>query len=255
MGLCAAQAHFLDKKMTTEFLQNGITLPQSEGQFKLGTDAMLLADFAAPPRGAAVCDLCAGSGAVGLLLLAQDPSLNVTAVELQEAACALMDRAVSENRLEDRFRVLQGDLREIRRLLPAGSFRQLVCNPPYYPLSGGYVPENESQAIARTEHCCTLDDVCAAASWLLKSGGSLWMVHLPGRLADLCCALRAAGLEPKRLRLVCPKPNAAPSLVLIRASRSGKPGLRWDVPLVLANDDGSPSEEYRRIYHIKEVEN
>ena len=241
--------------MKSEFLQNGITLPQNEDAFRLGTDAMVLADFAELPKGAAVCDLCAGSGAVGLLLLAGDPSLHVTAVELQEAACAVMDRAVSENGLEDRFRVLHGDLREIGKLLPAGSFRHVVCNPPYYPVGGGFVPENEIQAIARTEICCTLRDVCAAAGRLLKTGGSLWMVHLPGRLADLCCALRAAGLEPKRLRLVCPKPNAAPSLVLVKASRGGKPGLCWDAPLVLANDDGSPTEDYLRIYHMKGIEN
>ena len=142
-------------KMKSEFLQNGITLPQSEGLFKLGTDAMVLADFAVPPKGAAVCDLCAGSGAVGLMLLARDPALTVTAVELQEDACALMDRAVAENGLEDRFRVLQGDLRQIRSLLPAGSFRHLVCNPPYYPVGGGYVPADEAQAVARTELCCT----------------------------------------------------------------------------------------------------
>ena len=212
---------------------------------------MLLADFAEPTHGSAVCDLCAGGGAVGLLLLARDPSLSITAVEIQESACALLERAVAGNGLEQRLRVLRGDLREIRKLLPAGSFRHLVCNPPYYPVGGGYAPENESQAIARTELCCTLADVCAAVGWLLKSGGCLWMVHLPGRMADLFCTLRAAGLEPKRLRLVCPRPNAAPSLILVKATRGGKPDLKWDRPLVLANSDGSPSEEYRRIYHMR----
>ena len=197
-------------KMKSEFLQNGITLPQSEGLFKLGTDAMVLADFAAPPKGAAVCDLCAGSGAVGLLLLARDPALTVTAVELQEDACALMDRAVAENGLENRFRVLQGDLRRIRSLLPAGSFRHLVCNPPYYPVGGGYVPADEAQAVARTELCCTLDEVCAAAGWLLQTGGSLWMVHLPGRLAELCCALRAPGWSRSGCGLCAPSRTAPP---------------------------------------------
>lgn len=235
-----------------EALQNGMTLPQREGLFKLGTDSMVLADFARPPRGAAVCDLCAGSGALGLLLLARDPSLQITAVEIQEAPCAIMEQAAAENGLTDRFRVLPGDVREICSLLPAGSFRHVVCNPPYYPVGGGYVTENQALAIARTELCCTLGDVCAAAGWLLKTGGCLWMVHLPGRLADLFCRLREAGLEPKELRLVCPRPGAVPSLVLVKAVRGGKPDLKWAEPLVLANPDGSPSEEYMRIYHMQE---
>ena len=67
-----------------ETLQNGLRLHLDASAFRLGTDAVLLGDFAKPPRGAAVCDLCAGSGAVGLLLLDRDPSLTVTALELRE---------------------------------------------------------------------------------------------------------------------------------------------------------------------------
>ena len=199
------------------------------GAFPLGTDAVRLAAFANLPKGAAVCDLCAGSGAVGLLMLAREPSLNVTAVELRAEACALMERSVTESGLEDRFRILQGDVRAIRDLLPAGSFRYVVCNPPYYLVGSGYVPEDEARAVARTELRCTLDDACTAAAWLLQTGGSLWMVHRPERLTDLLCSLRANGLEPKLLKPICPNPDKPPSLVLVKAIRGGKPGLVWQV--------------------------
>ena len=240
----------MNDTMKYEALRNGLRLPLQAGLFQLGTDAVLLADFAAVPKGAAVCDLCAGGGAVGLLMLARDPSLSVTGVELQEAACELMRRAVAENRLEGRFTVLRGDLRDISSLLPAGSFRQLVCNPPYYPVDSGFLPENEAQAIARTELCCSMEELCAAAAWLLPTGGCFWLVHKPERFARLCRTLGEKGLEPKRLRPVCPRPGTAPSLLLIKAVRGGRPGLRWDAPLVLANSDGSPTEEYRRVYHL-----
>ena len=197
------------------------------GAFPLGTDAVQLAAFAAVPKGAAVCDLCAGSGAVGLLMLARDPSLSVTAVELREEGCALMERSAEESRLGERFRVLRGDVRTIRDLLPMGSFRYVVCNPPYYPVGSGYASEDEARAVARTELCCTLEDACAAAAWLLPTGGSLWMVHLPERLTDLLCALRTHGLEPKILKPVCSSPDKPPSLLLIKATKGGKPGLVW----------------------------
>ena len=239
--------------MQTEFelLQNGTRLYREAGAFPLSTDAVLLADFAKAPRGAAVCDLCAGAGAVGLLLLDRDPSLSVTALELRESACAVMARSAAENGIEARFRVLRGDLRDVRALLPHGSFRCVVCNPPYYPVGGGYAPRDEEQAVARTELRCTPEDYCAAAAWLLPTGGSFWLVHRPERLTDLLCALRAAGLEPKRLRPVCPRPDSAPSLVLLQAVRGGKPGLAWTAPLVLARSDGTPSEAYRRIYRME----
>ena len=92
--------------MHTETLNGWLTMfPEAEG-FPLGTDAMVLADYAALPRGAAICDLCAGSGAVGLLLLSRDPSMRVTALELRQAACAAMERTAAENGIADRFSVL-----------------------------------------------------------------------------------------------------------------------------------------------------
>ena len=234
-----------------ELLQNGTKLCCGGEAFPLSTDAVLLADFARIPRGAAVCDLCAGSGALGLLLLDRDPGVSVTALELREAPCALMEQSRRENRLETRFRVLRGDLRQIQSLLPAGSFRQVVCNPPYYPVGRGFAPADEAQAVARTELCCGPADYCGAAAWLLPTGGSFWLVHKPERLAELLGALGNAGLEPKALRPVCPRPEAAPSLLLLRAVRGGKPGLLWHAPLLLADASGAPSPEYRRIYtHI-----
>ncbi len=236
--------------MQTEYLQNDLVLLQAERLFPLGTDAIVLADFAQAPRGAAVCDLCAGGGAVGLLMMAADPTLRVTAVELQAPACALMEQTREKNGLAGRFTVLQGDIREIRALLPQGSFRHVVCNPPYYPVGAGFAAENEAVAVAKTELCCTLPDVAAAAARLLRTGGSLWIVHKPERLADLVCALREKALEPKLLRPVCPRPGAAPSLLLLRAVRGGKPGVKWEAPLVLADESGAPTEEYKRIYHL-----
>ena len=236
-----------------EYLQNGLRLAQAEGLFRLGTDAMVLADFARVRRGQAVCDLCAGGGAVGFLLCAADSSLRVTAVELQAEACALMERTVRENGLGGRFTVLQADLRERGSLPPAGSFRAVVCNPPYFPVGAGFTAKSEAQAVARTELCCTMDDMAAAAAWLLPEGGELWLVHRPERLAELCSVLRAHALEPKELRTVRHRPEAPAALILVRAVRGGKPGLTLRPELILAEADGSPTAEYRRIYHMEDA--
>ena len=236
--------------MEAEFLQHDLTLLQSEGVFRLGTDAMVLADFVRLQKGTAVCDLCAGAGAVGMLLLAQDPGLTVTAVELQAEAVSLMEQTAARNGLEERLIPIRGDLREIRSLLPHGSFRHVVCNPPYYPVNSGFQARSEAQAVARTELCCTMENVLDAAAWLLPTGGTLWLVHKPERLADLLCGLRAHRLEPKVLRLVAHNPAAEPSLVLIKAVMGGKAALEVRPILFLQTPDGSPTEEYRRIYHL-----
>ena len=68
----------------------------------------------------------------------------------------------------------------------------------------------------------------------MKNGGRFALVHRPERLADLFAALRGAGLEPKRLRLVQHGPDKPPSAALVEAVRQGRPGLEVLPALLLA---------------------
>ena len=216
--------------------------------FRPGTDSFLLSSLPRLKPGLRVCDLGSGTGLLGLLLLQREPSLTVTGVEIQGAAVRLAEQAAAENGLTERLTTIQGDLRDIRGLLGAGAFDLAVCNPPYYaPSSGGTAPE-EARRTARSEVACTLDDVCRAASYLLRWGGAFCLVHKPERLTDLLCLLRETGLEPKRLRFVENRAGTPPSLVLLEGRRGGKPGLTVEPPLILQKPDGSPTEELDAIY-------
>ena len=99
-------------------------------------------------------------------------------------------------------------------------------NPPYYPPGSGRLRKEDSLSLARSELCCPLDALCAAAARALRWGGRLYLVHKPERLADLMVFLRAARLEPKRLRFVRHSAASAVSLVLLEARLGGKPGLQ-----------------------------
>ena len=175
-------------------------------------------------------------------------------VELQESAVRLAERAAAENCLTDCLFPLHGDLRQIRSLLGTGSFDLVVSNPPYYvPGSGALAAEGLRQS-ARAEVCCTLEEVCQAAAYLLRWGGSFCVVHKPERLTDLLCTLRECHLEPKRLRFVCKTAEAAPSLVLCESRRGGKPGLSIEPPLLLRTAAGTPTPEVDAIYFRQQEE-
>ena len=223
----------------------------SQTQFSLSTDSIALADFARVFSGARVCDLGCGCGALGLLLLAKCETLQVTGVEIQEPAARCAAENAAQNGLSQ-FSVLHGDLREYRTLLPANGFDIVVSNPPYYPVSGGAAPEKLPLAIARSEVCCTLSDLCACAAWCLRFGGSFFLVHKPERLTDLLCALRAVRLEPKRIRFVRHRAQSAVSLVLLESRLGGRPGLHYEPDLILYGPDGNASADCRRIYHQQE---
>lgn len=221
-----------------------------DGLFRPGTDSFLLSSLPRLRAGLRVCDLGSGGGLLGVLLLQRQRDLTVTGVEIQERAVRLGERTAAENGLEDRLRFRLGDIRRIRDLLPAGAFDLAVANPPYYPLASGRVPAEEEARTARAETACTLAEVCAAAGYLLTWGGRFCLCHKPERLTDLLCALREAGLEPKRLRLVANTPQSPPSLVLAEARRGGRPGLAVEPPLILRTPEGQA--ELEKIYFRQE---
>ena len=233
----------------TQELWPGGPLFRDAAPFRLSTDSVLLADFTRPRGGAEGIDLGCGSGVLSLLLALKDEKLHMTGLELLPEAAAAARENAELNGLDGRIAVVEGDIRAHRALFRAGSFDLAVSNPPYFPERAGAVSPEEGRAAARSECGCSLTELCEAAAFLLRTGGSFFLVHRPERLSELCGQLSAHGLEPKRLRLVCHRADSAPSLVLLEARRGGKPDLKIEPMLVLCGQDGGESEEYRRIYH------
>lgn len=217
-------------------------------QAPLGTDSVLLADFAAG-KGARGIDLGCGSGILSLLLLAGAPQLHMTGLELREEAARIARENLERNGCAGRSAVLTGDIRRVRELFSTGSFDLCVANPPYFPAGSGASAPDPARAAAREESECTLEELCAAAAYLLPTGGRFCLVHRPERLAELFGAMSAHGLEPKRLRLCCHRPDAAPNLVLAEGRRGGRPGLKIEPILFLHDVEGRETAEIRRIYH------
>ena len=228
--------------------QGGPRFAQAE-HFRLGTDCVLLADFVNTASARRGIDLGCASGAISLLLLVRSPALHMTGLELVPEAAELARANMAENALTERADMICGDIRRVRELFSAGSFDLAAANPPYFPVGHGKSASSAPRAAARGELNCTLEDICAAAQWLLRTGGSLSLVHRPERLAEIFACMSGHGIEPKRLRCVQPRAESAPSLVLIEGRRGGKPGLKIEPPLILTAPDGRESDEYRRIYH------
>ena len=220
---------------------NKLTLDLTGG-FPLSTDSMVLADFVKLPKNAHVLDLGSGAGTLGLLLCARDPGCTVTGVELDERAHAAALENIARNHLDPRLSSICADLRTMP--FGAGEFHVCVSNPPYF--SGGAAHSRTPEA--RREDACTPRDLFAAVARALRFGGDFFLVHKPERLAQLMFEASSAGLEPKRLRLVRHRPDAPISLILLSCRKGGKPGLQLD-ELTLHHADGTPTSDYRRIYH------
>lgn len=216
-------------------------------RYTFGTDALLLAFFSAPKPRDVTCDLGTGCGIIPFCWL-RDGVRHVYAVELQEDACEQLRRSLALNGCEDRLTLLNDDLRELKGKLPANAFDLIAMNPPYTPAGKGVPSREESDRIARHETGLTPEALFAAAAKLLKYGGRMCVCQRPDRLTDYLCAMRAAGIEPKRLRFAARREGKTPWLYLLEGRRGGNPGLTVEPELHLESPDGSQTEEARRIY-------
>ena len=209
---------------TFERLPGGTLLCQSDEYLKIGTDAVLLAEHAAP--GNRICDLGCGCGAVLLRLSELRPNAELHGLELQPGAAALCDAGIALNGLGERVHVTTGDLRDRETLLAlgAGRFDLVVSNPPYLRAGSGKQPASPIRAIEREDRTAPPEAVTSAAALLLKQGGSCDLILRQDRLTDYLCALRAAGIEPKRLLLFSAGDGLSP-LVLVHSVKGGGPGL------------------------------
>lgn len=231
-----------------ELWAGGPVFAQAE-HFRLSTDSVLLADFVNINGARRGIDLGCASGIAALLLLCRSEKLHMTGLELLPAAAELARENMARNALDGRSEMLCGDIREHRRLFRTGAFDLVVANPPYFTLGSGALSPDRDRAGARGEMNCTLEDVCAAAAYLCRTGGSFCMVYRPERLTDALVCMRRYALEPKRLRFVCHRADSAPSLVLLEGRRGGKPGLTVEKNLVLHEPDGGETDEVKRMYH------
>ena len=231
-----------------EPLGNGIRIIVSD-LFRFSTDTIILADFAKPRKGIKVVDLGTGCGTIPLLWSRSDKTTSITAVELQPEGADMARRSVELNGL-DNISVVNADLKELKGVLPFGSFDLVCCNPPYKESGTGIKNPDGEKLLARHEEGCTIGDICLAAKNLLQFGGRFVMCQRPERLADVLEAMRSNDLEPKRLRFVQQRPEKPPKLFLVEGRRGGKKGgLVTESTLFIESDEmlgiyGSYKEGY-----------
>ncbi len=231
----------------TEHLGEGYFVAVSDDH-TFGTDAVLLADFASPNKNDIVCDMGTGCGIIPMLLCRNGKGKHISAIEIQSNGYLQALESVRLSDAQEKVDIINGDIKKIKEYLPHGSFNVVIMNPPYKAYNGGIESKTESARIARHETACTIDDVTAAAAHLLNFGGRLCLCNRPERLSDTIVSMRNTGIEPKRLRFVSKKADAAPWLFMIEGKKGAKPFMKVEPVLALYNNNGELSDEVMEIY-------
>lgn len=237
-----------------DLLCNGLKIIQHRNSYRFAIDAVLLANFVKAGENDRIMDLGTGSGVIAILLSAKTKAKEIVGIEIASGVFDRAVRSVKMNKLQERVKIVHGNLNKAPQIFGRESFSVVVTNPPYMTLKEGKISPNPDIALARHEVKTTLKDVINTAWELLKFGGRFYMVYRTVRLADALYELKAKNLEPKLLRFVHPRANESPNLFLVMAKKGAGSGLKILTPLVVYNSDGSYTDKINEIYFGKERE-
>lgn len=230
---------------------NGYEIIQHAGKFCFGMDAVLLANFARVKKTERVLDLGTGTGIIPILLTAKTEGEAFVGLEIQEESADMARRSVVHNHLEDKIKIVTGDIKEAEQIFGPVSFDVITTNPPYMIGQHGISNASDAKTIARHETLCTLDDILRESAKLLNFRGRFYMVHRPFRLAEILSKMVAYGIEPKRLRMVHPYVDKEPSMVLIEGLRGGNSRMTVEPPLIVYKEVGVYHDELLQEYGMK----
>lgn len=225
----------------------GLKIIQSKSQYRFTSDAVLLANFVTNAKGKKVAELCSGSGVISILVAYKQQPEEVYALEIQPALADMAARSVSLCELDKKIKVICGDAKNSKQLI-GDKFDIVICNPPYRKINSGEVQKNDNIALARHEIAITLEDVIENSAAILKTGGSLYLVHQPNRLTEIFSLCEKNGMQAKQLCLICSKVDSPATAVLVKAVKGAKSGLEILPNIVVFDQDGNYTKTVKHLY-------
>ena len=230
----------------------GLKIIQNKDGFCFGIDSILLSDFAKEiKKRSKVIDLGTGTGIIGILLCMKTELSKIIGVEIQKEVYDMAKRSIKLNNLENKFEIINENIKNLENIIETGTFDAVVTNPPYKKIGTGLTNENEKKLISRHEITANLEDFIKVSSKMLKDKGTLYMVHRPDRMVDIIELLRKYKLEPKRIKFVYPNANKDANLILLKAVKNANPFLKIEKPLYVYNQNGEYTDEILKIYGKK----
>ncbi len=218
---------------------------QFQDGFKFSLDSILLAEFAEIRKNDEhIIDLCTGNGVIPILLAHKYQKI-VTGVEIQAEIAQLARESVAYNSMDSMVTILEKDVLELKNYFPGNNFDVVLSNPPYFKYHHTkFVNDNEMKGIARHELKISLEQLVEMASYLLKSKGRFYLVHIPERLEEICVYAHKYGFSVKQIQFVSSKDGEAPIIVLVCLVKDGKFGCKVRPTLSIEN-----RESYQNIFN------
>lgn len=238
----------MDKEVINYLLAyNDLKIIQRKDMFNFSLDTVLLANFCKITKDVKkIVDFGTNNAAIPLIL-SRRTNKPIIGVEIQKEAVELAKKNITLNNLDDQIEIVHSDIKEfVNDSIKVGL---VVCNPPFFKVDeDSNLNDNEFLTIARHEIKINLEEIIKSAAKILDNRGKFAMVHRPQRMIEILNLMQKYDIEPKRIKFVYPKYNKESHILLVEGIYKGKKGLKIEPPLYAHNDDGSYSDEVKKMF-------
>ena len=226
-----------------------LKIVQNDEWFNFSLDSVLLPNFIKLSKNdKKILDLGTGNAPIPMILSTMTDA-EIYGIELQKEIYDLAIESLKINKLDNRIKIINDNIKNLDKYFDINSFDIIVSNPPYFKYNEkSNINESIQKTIARHEKEITLKEIVFTAKKYLKNNGTFAMVHRTDRLIEIIEEFKKNNIEPKRIRLIYPKSGQESNMVLIEGRKNGNTGLKILPPLIAHKENGEYTDEVKKMF-------
>jgi tRNA1(Val) A37 N6-methylase TrmN6 len=229
------------------FLGGRLRILQPEKGFRAGLDSVFLAASIPCSEGDSVFEAGVGTGVAALCLLARQPNLHVTGIEVSARYAMLCEENASRNGFPANLRVIKADLREALRKDVAsmpipGSFQHALANPPFHEEGKSTASPNVLKSQAHAFGIEDLELWVKLLHLMLTPRGSVTIINRAESLGRMLSVMENR-FGDIRIAPLYPRRGTAASRVIVQGIKGSRAPLQLLPGLVLHGEGNSFSPE------------
>ena len=225
------------------FLGGKLQILQPEKGYRAGIDAVFLAASIPAADGETIFEAGIGAGVAAMCLLARNPLLHITGIELNSRYAVLCEQNAKRNNLSDHCRVITGDVkdamrRDLAHMPEHGSFAHAFANPPYF--EDGKVTQSPSLLKAQA-HSFGPDDLDLWVKLLhamVTLRGTVTLIHRAETLGKILQSMEGK-FGDVRVAPLYARAGTAASRVIVQGVKGSRAPLQLLPGLNLHEQDNS----------------